>query len=56
MGKIIVEYGVPAIGLSLFAIFACKIWFYMFFPCDIKEARKLNEKSKAYDKKIKGEK
>jgi len=56
MGKLLIEYGVPAIGLSLFAIFAVKIWFYMFFPCDIKEAQKLNEKSKDYDKQMKGEK
>lgn len=52
MGKLLIEYGVPAIFMLCLFMLVVKIWYLVYFPQTIKESRKINKASQRYDKEL----
>ncbi len=52
MGKLLVEYLVPALLLAALFYWLCKVWFLKGFQGRIDNLKKVKESSDKYDKQI----
>lgn len=52
MGRILIEFILPALLMAYFGFKLTKFWYQKIFPKQIEEVRDITEHSEKYDKKL----